>query len=128
MRAIAKSAWGWLKELGKHDLIKIRDRDTRRGTITIDLYNPAAGDATSEPDEQTRFWTGSGNPKPAAQNTSAGVLEPNPLRPLNSKKVNISTQRSSGQKPKKASLKQRTRGFRSQNPRRKTTARAEAPS
>jgi hypothetical protein len=36
-------AWDWLAELEKHDLIKLGERNERRGTVVVDVYNPAPG-------------------------------------------------------------------------------------
>ena len=35
-----KAAWLWLHELEAHDLIKIGERNERRGTIDLDLLQP----------------------------------------------------------------------------------------
>lgn len=51
-----KAAWLWLEELAKHDLIRLGERNERRGSVTIDLYNPCpGGDREANPDRQLRL-------------------------------------------------------------------------
>jgi hypothetical protein len=76
-----RSALEWLEELQSHDLLKIGERNPRRGTIVIDLYNPAPGDRVAIPDPQRSL--------PLA----AGVSAQKPPRPvLHGKEINFPCQ------------------------------------
>ncbi|MBU4271151.1 MAG: hypothetical protein KKA28_04730, partial [Planctomycetes bacterium] len=51
-----KAAWLWLEELEKHDLIRLGERNERRGSVVIDVYNPCpGGDREATPDRQLRL-------------------------------------------------------------------------
>jgi hypothetical protein len=50
-----KAAWLWLEELQRHDLVKIGERNERRGTVTLDVYNPCPGSREANPDVQARL-------------------------------------------------------------------------
>src|SRR3990172_1808976 len=39
----SKAAWLWLEELVKHDLVALGERNERRGTVVVDVFNPCPG-------------------------------------------------------------------------------------
>ncbi|MCG2682378.1 MAG: hypothetical protein L6306_02050, partial [Planctomycetales bacterium] len=52
----SKAAWLWLQELEKHDLVRLGERNERRGSVVIDVYNPCpGGDREATPDRQLRL-------------------------------------------------------------------------
>jgi hypothetical protein len=70
-----KAAWLWLDELQKHDLIAIGERNERRGSVAIKIFNPAPGNREATPDSQVLL-----------EFTPSEVSEPKPPRPLVPKK------------------------------------------
>ena len=53
-----RSAWDWLDDLEKHDLIKIGERNERRGSVEVFVYSPAPGssaDREAIPDPQLKL-------------------------------------------------------------------------
>jgi hypothetical protein len=84
----SKAAWLWLAELESHDLVKLGERNERRGTIVIDVYNPCPGNREATPDFQQRFPL-----SPAATSSATSppigveVSAPKPPRPLVPRKV-----------------------------------------
>lgn len=71
-----KAAWLWLEELEKHDLIRIGQRNERRGSVSIDLYNPCpGGDREATPDRQLRLEAGGSE--------VSATKPPSPLVPKN---------------------------------------------
>ena len=99
-----KAAWLWLEELQAHDLIKIGERNERRGTIDLDLYNPCPGNREATPDFQTTFPVSPATevlgdfqstfPVPPATE----VLEPKPPTPLVPKKYKDTSYQSTNSK------------------------------
>jgi len=61
----------WLRELERHDLIKIGERNERRGTFCVAVFNPCPGNREATPDPQMRLPFG-----------PSEVSEPKPPRPL----------------------------------------------
>jgi hypothetical protein len=101
-----KAAWLWLGELESHDLVKLGERNERRGTITIDIYNPCPGGRSGlAGDRQTRLPIGSGENTPAIAATSSEVSASKPPRPLVPKKVeDLSYQSTNASKDSKNSV------------------------
>ncbi len=104
-----KAAWLWIEELQNHDLIAVGERNERRGTITITVFNPCPGRRAAITDAQLRMdFTPAPEPPSAAAEPVAEVLEPKPPRPLVPKKNSTSisyqsTNVSKASKPKEAS-------------------------
>lgn len=92
-----KAAWLWLEELQKHDLIRIGKRNERRGSVSVDLYNPCpGGDREATPDRQLRLGAAAAGVTGEASGTREGsevsaTEPPSPLVPKNSKE-NLSYQ------------------------------------
>jgi hypothetical protein len=91
-----KAAWLWLEELQSHDLVKIGERNERRGSVVVDVYNPCPGGrCETASDPQTRLPIGSGEITPAIGGdgtrsvaaTISEVSSPKPPSPLVPKKV-----------------------------------------
>lgn len=90
-----RAAWDWLAELERHDVVKLGERNERRGSVVVDVYNPAPGSREAIPDAQTRLPIGN-NAEPAdaepsrapvsPAETVSGVFAPKPPRPLVPKK------------------------------------------
>jgi len=87
-----KAAWLWLVELEKHDLIELGERNERRGTVQVDLYNPCPGNRAATTDFQTRLPLQCDGVPPSAKRsceTASGqseVTAPKPPAPLVPKK------------------------------------------
>jgi len=81
----------WLDQLAKHELVDIIERNERRGTIRLAVYNPCPGDREATPDPQARLPFG--EPEQEAPAPSAEVSAPKPPRSLVPKKQeNLSCQ------------------------------------
>lgn len=78
-----KAARLWLAELEKHDLIKILERNERRGTLRLAIYNPCPGNREATPDCQARlpFEPPEVAGEEAPQPRGSEVLERGPPRP-----------------------------------------------
>ena len=77
-----KAAWLWLEELEKHDLIRLGERNERRGSVVIDVYNPCpGGDREATPDRQLRLDAAAA----ADRSEVTATKPPSPLVPKNSK-------------------------------------------
>jgi hypothetical protein len=50
-----QTAWGWLQELQRHDLIVIGERNKRRGSWNVTVFHPCPGSREPMPDPQTRL-------------------------------------------------------------------------
>ena len=75
-----KAAWLWLDELVGHDLIRLGERNERRGTVVVDLYNPCPGERAAITAQPQRAL-------PIVAAIDAEVSTPKPPRPLVPKKV-----------------------------------------
>lgn len=93
-----KAAWLWLNELEQHDLVKIGERNERRGSVVVDVYNPCPGgrcEAASGTPRQQTLSIGSDEDTSAIDAdgtrsvpaTQAEVTTPKPPSPLVPKKV-----------------------------------------
>lgn len=74
-----KSAWDWLEELAKHDLIALGERNERRGTVAVDVFNPCPGNRQEIADPQTRLPL-SFHPEGQGNIDNRGAGEANPSR------------------------------------------------
>jgi len=100
----------WLDQLAKHELVHIIERNERRGTIRLAVYNPCPGDREATPDPQARLPFATAEPvgqdvPPVPPSTE--VSAPKPPRSLVPKKQELvscqSTKESKGPKDSKDS-------------------------
>ena len=84
-----KAAWLWLAELEAHDLVKIGERNERRGTIVVDVYNACPGGPGGKfVDSQTRLPIGCGDLTPEIGSVwGSEVSATKPPTPLVPRKV-----------------------------------------
>jgi hypothetical protein len=92
-----RAAWDWLAELEGHDLVKLGERNERRGSVVVDVYNPCPGDRAAITDPQERLPLEADHPKPIEPKPEpaavSGVFVREPPRPLVPKNTrNISNQ------------------------------------
>ena len=75
----SKAAWLWLEELERHDLVKLGERNERRGTVVVDVYNPCPGHRgepiTEDPQQRLPIGCGEDTPAIADRVTAEGVAE-----------------------------------------------------
>ncbi len=111
-----RSAWNWLEDLQRHDLIEMGERNERRGSVEVFVFSPAPGkDREATPDPQMMMDLQTGNaadceaiPDPQPQpngsvGEAAGVSTQEP--PSNSAAAGVSPQKPPQETPQKTPQK-----------------------